>query len=482
MTSASSIKVSRIDAYRWRVERSGRMNTYGLIFADSDLMHDLEGDQCIQQVVNVAHLPGIVGPSIAMPDIHWGYGFPIGGVAAFDEHDGVVSPGGVGYDINCGVRLLSTPITIDDLRPKLASLADKLHATIPSGVGSSRSDLKLTKAELNGVLERGAEWAIDRGFGPERDLECIEAGGRLSADPDCVSTKAKQRGLNQVGTVGSGNHFVEVGYVDEVYRVDVANRLGLSLGKVTVFIHSGSRGLGYQVCDDYLDTMVRASAKYGIELPDKQLCCAPLGSEEAKSYLGAMNAAANYAFANRQLMSYYARRGLAAVFSRETADQTDLVYDVAHNIAKYETHIVEGKTRRVCVHRKGATRAFPPGHRELNPRYRDVGQPVLIPGDMGRYSFVLTGTAGAYSETFGSTCHGAGRRMSRHQAKKVARPRNVVKEMEQRGILIRAASRRTVDEEIPEAYKDVAKVVDVVHSAGIGRRVARLQPVAVVKG
>ena len=482
MDTASSLRVKQIDSHRWRVERSGQMRTHGLIFADADLMHDLEGDQCIQQVVNVAHLPGIVGPSIAMPDIHWGYGFPIGGVAAFDETDGVVSPGGVGYDINCGVRLLKTPLTIDELRPKLGLLADDLYRNIPSGVGSSRSDLKLSKVELNRVLERGAKWAVDEGYGTDADLECIEAGGRLDADPDCVSDRAKERGRNQLGTVGSGNHFVEVGYVDEIHRPDAAARLGLSLGRVTVFIHSGSRGLGYQVCDDYLDTMVRASARYGIELPDKQLCCAPLHSREAIDYLGAMNAAANYAFANRQLMSHYARRSLATLFSPQVADQTDLVYDVAHNIAKFETHLIEGTNRRVCVHRKGATRAFPPGHPELTDKYRDIGQPVLIPGDMGRYSFVLTGTEGAYAETFGSTCHGAGRRMSRHQAKKVARPRNVLKELERQGILIRAASRRTVDEEIPEAYKDVAKVVDVVDGAGIGQKVARLRPVAVVKG
>jgi tRNA-splicing ligase RtcB len=477
-----SLDVEQLDSHRWRVRRTGGMRTEGLIFADAELMHDLEGDQCIQQVVNVAHLPGIVGPSIAMPDIHWGYGFPIGGVAAFDETDGVVSPGGVGYDINCGVRLLTTPLTVEELRPKLALLADDLYRNIPSGVGSSRSDLKLSKAELDRVLELGAEWAIERGFGSDRDLECIEAGGRLDADPGCVSDRAKQRGRNQVGTVGSGNHFVEVGYVDEVYQPDVAPLLNLSPGRVTVFIHSGSRGLGYQVCDDYLDTMVRASARYSIELPDKQLCCAPLGSREAKDYLGAMNAAANYAFANRQLMSHYARRSLGTVFSPDVANETELVYDVAHNIAKFETHEIQGRRRRVCVHRKGATRAFPPGHPELADRYRNTGQPVLIPGDMGRYSFVLTGTAGAYAETFGSTCHGAGRRMSRHQAKKVARPRNVPKELERQGILIRAASRRTVDEEIPEAYKDVAKVVDVVDGAGIGRKVARLRPVAVVKG
>jgi tRNA-splicing ligase RtcB len=431
------------------------MNTHGLIFADTELMHDLQGDQCIQQVANVAHLPGIVGPSIAMPDIHWGYGFPIGGVAAFDESDGVVSPGGVGYDINCGVRLLSTPLTIGELRPRLSALADRLYQTIPSGVGSSRSDLKLSKQEVNQVLERGAEWAVARGYGPRNDLDCIEGGGRLDADPDCVSNRAKERGRNQVGTVGSGNHFVEVGYVDEVYRADAATRLGLTPGSVTIFIHSGSRGLGYQVCDDYLDTMVHAAAKYAIKLPDKQLCCAPLATSEARSYLGAMNAAANFAFANRQLMAHYGRESLASVLSKERARQRELVYEV---------------------------RAFPPGHPELNERYRDLGQPVLIPGDMGRYSFVLTGTEGAYNETFGSTCHGAGRRMSRHQARKIARPRNVTKELERQGVLIRAASRRTVDEEIPEAYKDVAKVVDVVHAAGIGKRVARLRPVAVIKG
>ncbi len=476
------VTVEQLDAYRWRVPRTGGMRTNGLIFADAELMHDLEGDQCLQQVINVAHLPGIVGPSIAMPDIHWGYGFPIGGVAAFDEHEGVVSPGGVGYDINCGVRLLRTPLTMDDLRPRLRQLADDLYRQIPSGVGASRSDLRLSPKELDRVLERGAEWAVHQGYGTPRDLECMEAGGSLPGEPDCVSARAKQRGRDQLGTVGSGNHFVEVGHVTEVYDAVVAGRLGLNPGSVTVFIHSGSRGLGYQVCDDHLDRMLRAAAKYGIALPDQQLCCAPLGSPEAREYLGAMNAAANYAFANRQLMSHYVRRSLGEIFGAQVADATDLVYDVCHNIAKFETHEVEGRARRLCVHRKGATRAFPPGHPELGERFRDIGQPVLIPGDMGRYSFVLVGTPGAFTETFGSTCHGAGRRMSRHQAKKLARPRNIPRELEERGILIRAASRATVDEEIPEAYKDVARVVDVVHAAGIGRKVVKLTPVAVIKG
>jgi len=478
----SSIDVQQIDEYRWRVRKSGGMRTDGLIFADRELMHDLEGDQCVQQVVNVAHLPGIVGPSIAMPDIHWGYGFPIGGVAAFDEKDGVISPGGVGYDINCGVRLLRTPLSVGEVRPKLSALMDTLFQTIPSGVGSSRSDVRLSPKQLDRVLTQGARWTVEQGYGTPRDLECIEANGTLPADPDAVSRRAKERGKNQLGTVGSGNHFVEVGYVAEIFDEAAANRLGLKHDGVTIFIHSGSRGLGYQVCEDNLDTMVQAADKYGIDLPDKQLCCAPLSSPEARHYIDAMNAAANYAFANRQLMSHYVRTALRKMFSSTVADQCDLVYDVAHNIAKFEDHEVRGKQRRVCVHRKGATRAFPPGHPDITERYRDIGQPVLIPGDMGRYSFVLVGTAGAFDETFGSTCHGAGRRMSRHQAKMAARSRNVPRELEDRGIQIRAASRRTIDEEIPEAYKDVRQVVDVVHGAGIGKKVARLTPIGVVKG
>src|SRR2546426_659294 len=391
------MNVERIDAYRWRIPRQGGMRTEGLIFADEQLMRDLEGDQAVQQLANVAHLPGIVGPAIAMPDIHWGYGFPIGGVAAFDEAEGVVSPGGVGYDINCGVRLLATPLTLAEARPRLRQLVDTLYATIPSGVGASRSDVRLARSDLEQVLRQGARWAVEQGYGDPADLEAIEANGTLpDADPDCVSDRAKERGKSQLGTVGSGNHFVEVGYVAERYDERVADRLGLGAATVTVFIHSGSRGLGYQVCDDHLDLMLKAAAKYGIALPDRQLCCAPLGSAEGKRYWGAMNAAANYAFANRQLMAHYARRALGTVF--------------------------------------------------------------------------------------GPTCHGAGRRLSRHKAKQLARPRNILKELEAQGILIRAATRATVDEEMPEAYKDVARVVDVVDRAGIGKKVAQLKPVGVVKG
>jgi tRNA-splicing ligase RtcB (3'-phosphate/5'-hydroxy nucleic acid ligase) len=478
-----NLVLEQVDAYRWRLPRQGKMRTDGLIFAAEHMLPDLDADQAVQQVANVAHLPGIVGPAMAMPDIHWGYGFPIGGVAAFDLQSGIISPGGVGYDINCGVRLLATPLHIEAVRAHVPDLTDRLYETIPSGLGSSRSDLRLSESDLDAVMLRGAAWAVSKGYGSQRDLAAIEAGGQLpGADPARVSAKARKRGRDQLGTVGSGNHFIEVGYVAESYDDAAAEVLGLTPGTVTVFIHTGSRGLGHQVCDDYIDLMLSASKHYGIELPDPQLCCAPLGSPEANAYFGAMNAAANFAFANRQVMAAYVRRALAEAFGQRVADDTHLIYDVAHNIAKMEEHPVEGRSRRLCVHRKGATRAFPPGHPELPDRYRDLGQPVLIPGDMGRYSYVLLGTQRAFGETFGSTCHGAGRLMSRHAAKKVARPRNVVAELAARGIVVRAASRATVDEEIPEAYKDVRDVVDVVDGAGIGRKVVQLRPAGVVKG
>jgi tRNA-splicing ligase RtcB len=472
-----------IDRWRYRIPRHGAMRTDGLVFAGAELIRDLENDQALQQVVNVAQLPGIVGPSIAMPDVHWGYGFPIGGVAAFDAADGVVSPGGVGYDINCGVRLLATPLAIDEVRPRLARLVDELFDRIPCGVGSARSDLTLSDDALAGVLAGGAAWAVGAGFGTPRDLEAIEGGGCLpGAEPDQVSARARRRGRDQLGTLGSGNHFVEVGWVAERFDDAAADTLGLHPDTVTVFIHSGSRGLGHQVCDDSLDVMLRAARAYGISLPDPQLCCAPLGSPEAVAYWGAMNAAANFAFANRQLMTHHVRRALSRVFGAEAGRRTELVYDVAHNIAKLEEHAVGGRRQTVCVHRKGATRAFPPGHPELHARFRDMGQPVLIPGDMGRYSYVLAGTDQAFAETFGSCCHGAGRRLSRHAAKRQARPRNLVSELAAAGIVVRAASRATVDEEMPDAYKDVRQVVDVVHGAGIGRKVAMLRPCGVVKG
>ncbi len=480
--AAKGITLERIDPWRCRIPRHGAMRTDGLVFADEALMADLRDDPALKQVANVATLPGIVGPSIAMPDVHWGYGFPIGGVAAFAaDRGGVISPGGVGYDINCGVRLLRANLQRQELGPRLTALVDALFDSIPSGLGSSRSDLRLGDADLDAVLTRGAGWTIARGFGEAADLERIEGRGALAgAVPAEVSQRARKRGRDQLGTLGSGNHFVEVGYVAERFDQASADALGLADGTVTVIVHTGSRGLGHQVCDDFLDVMLEASRRYGIALPDPQLCCAPLGSPEATAYWGAMNAAANFAFANRQTITHYVRRAFADIFGEPT--RLELIYDVAHNIAKQEEHEVDGRRQRLCVHRKGATRAFPPGHPELPPCYRELGQPVLIPGDMGRYSYVLLGTARAFGETYGSCCHGAGRRLSRHAAKREARPRNVPAELAVRGIVVRAASRATIDEEIPEAYKDVREVVDVVAGAGIGRKVAMLRPLGVIKG
>jgi tRNA-splicing ligase RtcB len=479
------IKLQQIDPCRWRIPREGKMRVEGLVFADRAMMEVLQKEQALEQVRNVATLPGIVGRSIAMPDIHWGYGFPIGGVAAFDpENGGVVSPGGVGYDINCGVRLLRSELESEEIRPHLRELADALFRNVPSGVGSHRRDLSLAPRETRKVLEQGAAWAVKNGFGSAQDLDHIEERGTIAgADPEVISERALERGRNQLGTLGSGNHFLEVQRVDEVLDSEAANALGLFEDQVTVSIHTGSRGLGYQVCDDHLKMMLRAAAKYGIELPDRQLCCAPLESPEGRQYLTAMAGAANFAFANRQLITHWVRETFEQVLQAGPSQlRMGLIYDVCHNIAKWETHQVEGRARRLCVHRKGATRAFPPGHAETPALYREVGQPVLIPGDMGRCSYVLVGTEDAFNETFGSTCHGAGRVLSRHAAKKMARGRDIPADLAAQGILIRAAGRATMAEEISEAYKDVSEVVEVVRRAGIGRIVARLVPMAVVKG
>ena len=479
-----TVKVEQIDQCRWRIPRKGAMRTDGLVFASAKMMQDLRREQALEQVCNVATLPGIVGPSMAMPDIHWGYGFHIGGVAAFDVDEGVVSPGGVGYDINCGVRLLRSNLGADEIRRDLGRLADALFINVPSGVGSHRSDFKLSINEEKRVLSKGAAWAVQQGFGDATDLERIEGHGVIAgANPDMVSERALERGRAQLGTLGSGNHFLEIQKVEKVYDAEAADVLGLHPGQVTVSIHTGSRGFGYQVCDDYLKVMLKAARKYGITLPDRQLCCAPLQSEEGRNYLAAMACAANFAFANRQMITAWVRETFEQVLGKGPADlQLGVIYDVCHNIAKWENHTVNGKQRRLCVHRKGATRAFPPGHREIPAAYRKIGQPVLIPGDMGRYSYVLTGTTGGYDETFGSTCHGAGRVMSRHAAKKAARGHDIIGELAQCGILVRAAGRATVAEEMPAAYKDVAEVVDVVQQAGIGKVVARLVPMAVIKG
>ncbi|MEJ2518848.1 MAG: RtcB family protein [Desulfuromonadales bacterium] len=479
-----TVKVQQVDACRWRIPRQGAMRSDGLVFASAAMMQDLRRDQALQQVCNVASLPGIVGPSMAMPDIHWGYGFPIGGVAAFAADDGVVSPGGVGYDINCGVRLLRSNLDSAAIKPVLAPLADALFRNVPSGVGSHRSDFRLSVKDMQRVLVKGAGWAVEQGFGGTQDLEYIESHGVLpDADPETVSERAMERGRAQLGTLGSGNHFLEIQRVEAIYDAHRAETLGLFPGQLTISIHTGSRGFGYQVCDDYLKLMLKAARTYDISLPDRQLCCAPLPSDEARQYLAAMACAANFAFANRQMITAAVRDTFEQVLQKGPADlRLGVIYDVCHNIAKWEEHVVEGRPRRLCVHRKGATRAFPPGHAEIPPAYRSIGQPVLIPGDMGRYSYVLTGTAGAYAETFGSTCHGAGRVLSRQAAKKAARGHDLIAELAERDVLVRAAGRATVAEEMPNAYKDVADVVDVVHQAGIGHMVARLKPMAVVKG
>ncbi len=477
-------RLEGVDDYRWRLPREGGMRVDGLVFADDAMMEELRDDPSLDQVRNVAHLPGIVGASLAMPDIHWGYGFPIGGVAAMDADTGVVSPGGVGYDINCGVRLLSTGLTRAEVQPRLERLVAGLFERVPTGVGAHhKKAARLGPRDLPRVLAEGAAWAVEQAMGRHADLERLEAGGRLpGARPERVSARALERGAAQLGSLGSGNHFAEVQCVDEVYAPDAATAFGLEVGAVTVMIHSGSRGLGHQVCEDHLRGMIGAGRKYGIDLPDRQLACAPLGSPEADAYLGAMAAAANFAFANRQVMAHRVREAFAAVLGDDAARGIDTVYDVCHNIAKFETIEVDGQPRRVCVHRKGATRAYPPGHPETPAAYRDAGQPVIVPGDMGRYSFVLAGTARAMTETFGSSCHGAGRRLSRSAAKRSRSAQDVLADLGARGVVVRAAGLSTVAEEMPEAYKDVADVVGVMHGAGITRRVARLRPLGVIKG
>ena len=477
------MEFKKIREYVWEIPREGKMRVPGRIYASEKMLREIQSDESPKQVINVAQLPGIVKYSLAMPDIHWGYGFPIGGVAAFDAKDGIISPGGVGYDINCGVRLLRSNLSETDVRPKIKELVAAIFSRVPSGVGS-KGPLKLSDSAERDALLKGARWAVEEGFGPEEDLEFIEEHGQMAhADPSVVSQQAYTRGRAQLGTIGSGNHFVEIDVVDDIYEETASRAFGLHKGQIVVIVHTGSRGFGYQVCDDFIRKMLRASEKYGIDLPDKQLSCAPFQSPEGQEYFGAMNAAINYAFANRQVISQWIREAFEMglkISPRDIGLQT--VYEVAHNIAKLETHLVDAEMRELVVHRKGATRAFGPGHPAVPEEYRDVGQPVLIPGDMGRYSFVLVGTNQAMEETFGSSCHGAGRRMSRHQAKKAARGREIHKELENRGIYSMAASRATMVEEIPEAYKDVADVVEAVEGAGIARKVARLRPLGVIKG
>jgi tRNA-splicing ligase RtcB len=481
-----AVPIERIDEYRWRIPPSAKpgMHVPAIIFADDKLMEQIRNDQSLEQAANSAMLPGIVKAAYAMPDIHQGYGLPIGGVVATRVEDGVVTPGGVGYDINCGVRLVRTDLTKTEVLPRLKDLINALFAAVPAGVGS-HGKLRLTRENAKGPLEHGAAWAVKQGFGEPEDLETSEASGCIEgADPDAVSHKAYERGRDQLGTLGSGNHFLEAQIVEQLYDEQAANALGLFPGQVTMLIHSGSRGLGHQVCTDHLATMERAVKKYGIQLPDRQLACSPIDSEEAREYLGAMRAAANYAWANRQCMTHWVREVFQKLFRKSPRDLGMwVVYDVAHNIAKLEEHEVDGKQVKLIVHRKGATRAFPPGHPELPERYRSIGQPVLVPGDMGRASFVLVGTRGAMLETFGSTCHGAGRLLSRAAAIKAARGRAIEREVEDTyGVYVRATGRDSVKEEMPDAYKNVQDVVAVCQNAGISKMVAKLRPIGCIKG
>ena len=475
----------RIDDFVWQVPRSfrGDMRVPARLYASEELLEDALQDESIKQLVNTATLPGIVKYAISMPDIHQGYGFPIGGVVATQLPDGVISPGGVGYDINCGVRLLASHIRVDEIAPHIKDLATALYRNCPSGVGSEGS-VPLNAKQLDDVLESGSEWALKNGYARREDLNRTEEFGRLnSADASAVSKRAKERGKDQIGTLGAGNHFIEVDRVAEIYDAGIADRLGLSPDQVVVQIHCGSRGLGHQVCTDYVNDFQRAVRAYNIDLPDRELVCAPLNSPEGQQYSSAMCAAANYAFANRQILAFHIRRSFEQALAGHVRDfDLHQVYDIAHNMAKVEEHDLDGKRVKVCVHRKGATRAFGPGADVLPDDLRDIGQPVLIPGSMGTASYVLVGTVGSMAQTFGSTCHGAGRVMSRAKAKREVRGEKLRDELTARGIVVRAGSMPGLAEEAPQAYKDVSRVVEVVHRAGIGRKVARLEPIAVVKG
>jgi tRNA-splicing ligase RtcB len=477
--------LKQISAFRWEIPVSFRkdMRVPVHIFADPELLEAALGDKSIEQAINSATLPGLVGQVLVMPDVHQGYGFPIGGIAASRYPDGIISPGAIGYDINCGVRLLATRIPYEKIEPYLDELADSLYQNCPSGVGVS-GHILLSKQELKRVCREGAGWALKHGYASRNDLDRTEETGCLAgADPEAVSERAMQRGRSQLGTLGAGNHFIEVEIVEQVFDEKAAAAMGLRIGQLAVQIHCGSRGFGHQICSDYVREFQEAVRRYNIHLPDRELVCAPLNSVEGERYLAAMNCAANYAFCNRQVLAHYARKAFEEVLTGHVSDW-DLyqVYDIAHNMGKLETHVLAGKEVRVCVHRKGATRAFGPGFKGLPDVYRSLGQPVLVPGSMGTASWVLLGTEGSMRQSFGSSCHGAGRVMSRKQAKREVRGSDLRQHLEAEGIHIRAGSMSGLAEEAPRAYKDVDRVIEVVVGAGIAAKVARLKPLVVIKG
>ena len=478
--------INQIDDFRFEIPQSYKkcMRTSSIIFTDNKMMPTIRADNSLEQAANVACLPGIVGKALAMPDIHWGYGFPIGGVAAMDAEQGVISPGGIGFDINCGVRLVRTDLTVDDVKPKIRDLIDVLFKNVPAGVGSE-GVTEVAGSQINDILELGAEWSIKNGYGWEEDLEATEEGGRMkTADARTVSHKAKERGIPQVGSLGSGNHFLEIDKVEKIYDREAATAFGLEReGQITVTVHCGSRGCGHQIATDYLKVMEHSVRERKIELPDRQLACAPVNSKEGQDYFKAMACGANYAWANRQMILHWVRQSFEETFKRSPEEMgMHQVYDVAHNIAKVEEHEVNGKKMKVYVHRKGATRAFPREHPDVPTKYRRVGQPVIIPGDMGSGSYVLVGTDNVMKEAFGSTCHGAGRVMSREAAVRKYRVDQVRQDLERRGIYLRSSTKDGILEEAPGAYKDIDHVVSIVDGAGLSRRVARLWPIGVMKG
>ena len=478
-------RLEKIDNFRWKISQDYKrcMRVPGIIYASEKLLDSIKKDNAPEQVANVACLPGIQKYSIAMPDIHWGYGFPIGGVAAFDVEEGVISPGGVGYDINCGVRILRTNLKKSDIEKHLEKILDAVFHNVPAGVGKG-GIYKVKEKELRDVMLNGARWVVERGFGWKEDLERIEEGGAMSgANPDKVSRRAIERGLPQLGSLGAGNHFLEIQVVERIFDREAARIIGIEEGTITIMIHTGSRGFGHQICDDYVRQLQNAMNKYGINVPDRQLASVPFKSPEGQAYFGAMVCAANFAWANRQFITHWIRESFEKVLG-ESAEKLgmQIIYDVAHNIAKVEDHVVDGQLKKVVVHRKGATRAFPKGHPQVPAVYKEIGQPVLIPGDMGTASYILLGTQRAMEETFGSTAHGAGRVLSRSEAIRQTRGRNIIEELRRQGILVKVHSMETLSEEVPDAYKDVDVVVDVVHNAGISKKVARMVPIAVIKG